>query len=90
MFFAAPGGLNLYWLASNLCAIVQQGLTLRMLESQDERRPASENEADMKDQVFDGRDGGGRGGGGVARAGHSRRTRCATWCWTRARWPPGA
>ncbi len=40
MFFAAPGGLNLYWLASNLCAIVQQGLTLRMLRSQDERRPA--------------------------------------------------
>jgi YidC/Oxa1 family membrane protein insertase len=38
MFFAAPGGLNLYWLASNLCAIVQQGLTLRMLQAQDERR----------------------------------------------------
>ena len=38
MFFAAPGGLNLYWLASNLCAIVQQGLTLRMLRSHDERR----------------------------------------------------
>jgi len=38
MFFAAPGGLNLYWLVSNLCAIVQQGLTLRMLRSQDERR----------------------------------------------------
>jgi YidC/Oxa1 family membrane protein insertase len=40
MFFAAPGGLNLYWLASNLCAIIQQGLTLRMLRSQDERRPS--------------------------------------------------
>jgi YidC/Oxa1 family membrane protein insertase len=39
MFFAAPGGLNLYWLASNLCAIVQQGVTLRMLKAQDERRP---------------------------------------------------
>ena len=38
MFFAAPGGLNLYWLASNLCAIVQQGVTLRMLKAQDERR----------------------------------------------------
>ena len=38
MFFAAPGGLNLYWLVSNLCAIVQQGLTLRMLKAQDERR----------------------------------------------------
>jgi YidC/Oxa1 family membrane protein insertase len=35
MFFAAPGGLNLYWLASNLCAILQQGLTLHMLRSQD-------------------------------------------------------
>jgi YidC/Oxa1 family membrane protein insertase len=40
MFFAAPGGLNLYWLASNLCAIVQQGLTLRMLQAQDARRPS--------------------------------------------------
>jgi len=40
MFFAAPGGLNLYWLVSNLCAIVQQGITLRMLRSQDERRPS--------------------------------------------------
>jgi YidC/Oxa1 family membrane protein insertase len=27
-FFAAPAGLNLYWLASNLCAIAQQGLTM--------------------------------------------------------------
>ena len=25
MFVAAPAGLNLYWLASNLCSIVQQG-----------------------------------------------------------------
>lgn len=38
MFFAAPGGLNLYWLASNLCAIVQQGITLSLLKAQDERR----------------------------------------------------
>jgi YidC/Oxa1 family membrane protein insertase len=37
MFFAAPAGLNLYWLASNLCSIVQQGLTLRILRSADER-----------------------------------------------------
>ena len=37
MFFAAPGGLNLYWLVSNLCAIVQQGLTLRMLAAQEAR-----------------------------------------------------
>jgi YidC/Oxa1 family membrane protein insertase len=32
MFFAAPGGLNLYWLASNLCSILQQGVTLRILK----------------------------------------------------------
>jgi YidC/Oxa1 family membrane protein insertase len=31
MFFAAPSGLNLYWLASNLCSIVQQGVTLRLI-----------------------------------------------------------
>jgi YidC/Oxa1 family membrane protein insertase len=31
MFFWAPAGLNLYWLVSNLCSIVQQGLTLRLL-----------------------------------------------------------
>lgn len=31
MFFAAPAGLNLYWLASNVCAIVQQGITLKLL-----------------------------------------------------------
>jgi YidC/Oxa1 family membrane protein insertase len=31
MFFAAPAGLNLYWLASNLCSIVQQGITLRIV-----------------------------------------------------------
>ncbi len=32
MFLWAPGGLNLYWLASNLCAIAQQTLTLRILK----------------------------------------------------------
>jgi YidC/Oxa1 family membrane protein insertase len=32
MFFAAPAGLNLYWLASNLCSIVQQGITLKILQ----------------------------------------------------------
>ena len=31
MFFAAPAGLNLYWLASNLCSVVQQGVTLRIV-----------------------------------------------------------
>ena len=33
MFFAAPAGLNLYWLASNLCSIVQQGVTLRIVHA---------------------------------------------------------
>ncbi|HSB62427.1 MAG TPA: membrane protein insertase YidC [Vicinamibacteria bacterium] len=32
MFLWAPAGLNLYWLASNLCAIAQQALTLRILK----------------------------------------------------------
>jgi YidC/Oxa1 family membrane protein insertase len=31
MFFAAPGGLNLYWLASNVCSIVQQAVTLSIV-----------------------------------------------------------
>ena len=31
MFFAAPAGLNLYWLTSNLWSIVQQALSLRLL-----------------------------------------------------------
>jgi YidC/Oxa1 family membrane protein insertase len=32
MFFAAPAGLNLYWLASNVCSIIQQGITLKLLQ----------------------------------------------------------
>lgn len=36
MFHAAPSGLNLYWLASNVCAIVQQGVTLRLLHSRED------------------------------------------------------
>jgi YidC/Oxa1 family membrane protein insertase len=31
MFFAAPAGLNLYWFASNLCTILQQLVTLRII-----------------------------------------------------------
>jgi YidC/Oxa1 family membrane protein insertase len=31
MFLWAPAGLNLYWLASNVCSIIQQWLTLRVL-----------------------------------------------------------
>lgn len=30
--FAAPAGLNVYWLASNCCSIVQQGVTLRLVK----------------------------------------------------------
>jgi YidC/Oxa1 family membrane protein insertase len=35
MFFAAPGGLNLYWLASNVCSIVQQAVTLVIVRRAD-------------------------------------------------------
>src|SRR5262249_23073536 len=41
MFLWAPGGLNLYWLASNVCSIIQQGLTLRILRA-NEAAEASE------------------------------------------------
>lgn len=37
MFFAAPAGLNLYWLVSNLCSIVQQGVTLRVVRGAEAR-----------------------------------------------------
>jgi YidC/Oxa1 family membrane protein insertase len=30
--FAAPAGLNLYWLASNCCSVTQQGVTMRLLK----------------------------------------------------------
>jgi YidC/Oxa1 family membrane protein insertase len=36
MFHAAPAGLNLYWLSSNLCSIVQQAVTLRIISSHDD------------------------------------------------------
>ena len=39
MFLWAPAGLNLYWLCSNLCSIVQQGITMRLLR--DRTAPAS-------------------------------------------------
>jgi YidC/Oxa1 family membrane protein insertase len=35
MFFWAPAGLNLYWLVSNLCSIVQQGITYRLLKGKE-------------------------------------------------------
>jgi YidC/Oxa1 family membrane protein insertase len=44
MFFAAPAGLNLYWLASNLCSIVQQGVTLRLLRTAEGRHRSDKGE----------------------------------------------
>jgi YidC/Oxa1 family membrane protein insertase len=35
MFLWAPAGLNLYWLFSNLCSILQQGVTMRLLRDRD-------------------------------------------------------
>jgi YidC/Oxa1 family membrane protein insertase len=35
MLLWAPAGLNVYWLSSNLCAIVQQGVTYAMLRRKD-------------------------------------------------------
>lgn len=35
MFLWAPSGLNLYWLASNLCSIVQQGVTKRIIRAKE-------------------------------------------------------
>jgi YidC/Oxa1 family membrane protein insertase len=43
MFLWAPAGLNLYWLASNVCSLVQQTVTMRVLKSRDER-PAPKKE----------------------------------------------
>ena len=36
MFLWAPAGLNLYWLSSNLCSIVQQWITLRVIRAREE------------------------------------------------------
>jgi YidC/Oxa1 family membrane protein insertase len=33
MFLWAPAGLNLYWLSSNLCSMIQQGITMQVLRS---------------------------------------------------------
>jgi YidC/Oxa1 family membrane protein insertase len=35
MFFAAPAGLNLYWLASNVCSILQQAVTLSIIRGRE-------------------------------------------------------
>jgi YidC/Oxa1 family membrane protein insertase len=36
-FLWAPAGLNLYWLSSNLCSIIQQGVTQRILKMEETR-----------------------------------------------------
>ena len=42
MFVAAPAGLNLYWLASNLCSIAQQATTMRVLKGRSAEAAAPE------------------------------------------------
>jgi membrane protein insertase Oxa1/YidC/SpoIIIJ len=42
MFVFAAAGLNLYWLASNLCSIVQQGVTMALLKGRGPEAPALE------------------------------------------------
>ena len=42
MFHAAPAGLNLYWLSSNLCSIVQQAVTMRIIASHGDRAQRKE------------------------------------------------
>ena len=42
MFHAAPAGLNLYWLSSNLCSIVQQAVTMRIIASPADRAQRKE------------------------------------------------
>ena len=39
MFVAAPAGLNLYWLASNVCSIVQQTVTMSLLKGREATPP---------------------------------------------------
>jgi YidC/Oxa1 family membrane protein insertase len=43
MFLWAPAGLNLYWLASNVCSLIQQTVTMRVLKARD-ARPAPKKE----------------------------------------------
>jgi YidC/Oxa1 family membrane protein insertase len=42
MFHAAPAGLNLYWLSSNLCSVVQQAVTLRIIANPADRAQRKE------------------------------------------------
>jgi YidC/Oxa1 family membrane protein insertase len=45
MFFWAPSGLNLYWLASNVCSIAQQGVTLQIMKHEERRQPREKDRA---------------------------------------------
>ena len=45
MFFWAPSGLNLYWLASNVCSIAQQAVTLRLMKQEERREPREKDRA---------------------------------------------
>jgi YidC/Oxa1 family membrane protein insertase len=47
MFLWAPAGLNLYWLASNVCAIAQQGVTLQLIRR---REAAAAGPKDRKER----------------------------------------
>lgn len=40
MFFAAPAGMNLYWLTSNVCSIIQQAITLKLVGGASALAPA--------------------------------------------------
>jgi YidC/Oxa1 family membrane protein insertase len=45
MFLWAPAGLNLYWLSANVCSIVQQGATLKILKARGEGPEAARGAA---------------------------------------------
>ena len=34
--WAVPAGLNLYWAVSNICSIIQQGVTLQILKNREQ------------------------------------------------------
>jgi YidC/Oxa1 family membrane protein insertase len=48
MFLWAPAGLNLYWLASNLCSIMQQALTLKFIRAREEHKDDDQPKKDRR------------------------------------------
>jgi len=51
MFLWAPAGLNLYWLSSNVCSLIQQGVTLRIVRARDQGpKPAPGKGAKAKER----------------------------------------